>query len=241
MNGKGRERARAASRRPGRPPGPSQADQLRAMLIDEASRLYADGGYTGISFSLVAERAGLTKATVFHYFKNKEALVYAIFQALGRRLELAAAGWFGAPPASHAARLERVIGSLVEFYGAEPLNARLLCQGLLEGDRLAPDRTDAADNPPFAAFIRRFSDFIASGIAAGEFYPDRPLSIVMSIGGIILFEFMLPERGQRIAGRVPLGERKREMIAIASRAVVRPGARIARRNPSPSTPRRTRP
>ena len=238
MNGKGRARARAASRRPGRPPGPSQADQLRAMLVDEASRLYADGGYAGISFSLLAERAGLTKATVFHYFRNKEALVYAIFQALGRRLEHAAAGWFGTPPASHAARLERVVGSLVEFYGAEPLNARLLCQGLLEGDRLAPERGDAVDTPPFAAFIWSFSDFIASGISAGEFYPDRPISIVMSIGGIILFEFMLPDRGQRITGRVPLAERKREMIAIASRAVVRPGARIGSRN---SSARRTRP
>ena len=34
----------AAPARPGRPPGPSQAPQLRARLIDEASRLYAAGG-----------------------------------------------------------------------------------------------------------------------------------------------------------------------------------------------------
>ena len=31
-------------RRPGRPPGPSQAAQLRARLVDEASKLYAAGG-----------------------------------------------------------------------------------------------------------------------------------------------------------------------------------------------------
>jgi len=238
MNGKVSERRSgtpSAPRRPGRPPGPSQAAELRALLVDEASRLYAEGGYTGISFSTLAERAGLTKPTVFHYFANKEALVYAIFEGLGERLERTALGWFDAPPASHAARLERVVGSLVDFYGAEPLNARLLCQGLLEGDRLAPRRPgarrDAATRTPglFTAFIRRFSDFIAAGVAAGEFYPERSASTVMTIGGIILFEFMLPERGQRISGRVPLAVRKREMIAIVARAVVRPAVRLARR------------
>lgn len=246
MNGKApqpRAGAAPSARRPGRPPGPSQAEQLRALLVDEASRLYAQGGYTGISFSTLAERAGLTKPTVFHYFANKEALVYAIFEALGERLERAALGWFDPPPASHAERLERVVGSLVDFYGAEPLNARLLCQGLLEGDRLTPRpprarRADESRMPAvFAGFIRRFSEFIAAGVAAGELYPERPASIVMTIGGIILFEFMLPERGQRISGRVPLAVRKREMIAVVSRAVVRPGARLARRK---NPPRRNR-
>jgi AcrR family transcriptional regulator len=226
----------ASARRPGRPPGPSQAEQSRAMLIEEASRLYAAGGYAGISFSLLAERAGLTKPTLFHYFPNKESLVYAVFQSLGRRLEQAALDWFDAPSSSHAARLERVVGSLVDFYGAEPLNARILCQGLLEGDRLAPRRGANAESPMiFAGFIQRFSEFVDSGIAAGEFYPDRPISIVMTIGGVILFEFMLPERGQTIAGRVALAERKREMIAVVSRAVVRPAARLRR-----TTPRRNR-
>ena len=117
-------RPHGTARRPGRPPGPSQAEHLRQRLVAEASELYAEAGYAGISFATLAERTGLTKATVFHYFPKKETLVYAVFEALGARLEAATLGLFDAPPASFAARLERVVNSLVDFYGAHPLNAR---------------------------------------------------------------------------------------------------------------------
>jgi AcrR family transcriptional regulator len=125
-------------RRPGRPPGPSQAVLLRARLVDEASELYAAGGYARISFATVAERSGLTKATVFHYFPNKEALLRAVFEAFGERLERAAENWFDPPPHSHAARLERLVASLVDFYGRDPLHARILCHGLLETGFASP-------------------------------------------------------------------------------------------------------
>ena len=221
-------------RRPGRPPGPSQAAHLRARLVDEASRLYATGGYTHISFATVAERTGLTKATVFHYFPNKHALLGAVFQAFGENLERAAENWFDPPPASYTARLERLVASLVDFYGHDPLNARILCHGLLEAERIVPSTPAGGGMPPvFEHFVRRFVEFIAGGVSAREFYPDRPMATIMVIGGIILFEFMLPDRGRQYragtAGHVNLAERGREMALAINRAVVRPGVRLRRR------------
>ena len=224
--------APAPRRGPGRPRGPSQAPQLRERLLVEASRLYADGGSAGLSFGLLAARTGLKKATVFHYFPTKTALLWAIFQRLGEALEAAAAGWL-APvasrrPASHAQRLERLIESLVDFYGADPLNARILCQGLLETERLAAAGVaGGAAEPIFGAFVRRFAAFIEAGIRAGEFHPDRPLATIMSVGGLILFEFMLPPDARLVVGGgVPLAERKREMVTVVRRAVVRPATRL---------------
>jgi AcrR family transcriptional regulator len=218
-------------RRPGRPPGPSQAAVLRARLVEEASHLYADGGAAGLSFASVAARAGLTKPTVFHYFPNKQALLQAVFEAFGERLERAAETWFDPPPATHTARLERLVASLVEFYGRDPLNARILCHGLLEVERFRPGRRGGMP-ATLQRFVARFVDFIAAGARAGEFYADRPLAIIMAIGGIILFEFMLPDQGQQFragpAGTVELPARGREMAAVISRAVVRPRARLPR-------------
>lgn len=220
-------------RRPGRPPGPSQATLLRVRLVDEASQLYAAGGRARISFATVAERIGLTKPTVFHYFPNKDALLRAVFDAFGERLERAAENWFDPPPATHAARLERLVASLVEFYGRDPLNARVLCHGLLEAERLVPRRADGTDLPPvFDHFVRRFAEFISAGIKAGEFYNERPMATIMAIGGIVLFEFMLPDQGRQYragaAGTVTLAQRGREMAAVINRAVVRPAARLRR-------------
>ena len=78
-------------------------------------------------------------------------------------------------------------------------------------------------------------DLVASGMAAGEFYPGRPIAAIMAIGGIILFEFMLPDRGREYragtGGRINVAERGREMAAVINRAVVRPGVRLRRKRP----------
>ncbi|MDX2167814.1 MAG: TetR/AcrR family transcriptional regulator, partial [Deltaproteobacteria bacterium] len=232
-------RPTSARRRPGRPPGPSQAPQLRVRLIEEASRLYAEGGSVGLSFAVVAARAGLTKATVFHYFPNKAALLRAVFEAFGARLERAAEGWFAPRGGSHAARLDRLVEGLVAFYGREPLNARMLGHALLEVAQRAPwyAGTDLAPLRSFDRFVQHFSAFIAAGVAAGEFYPDRPMATIMTIGGIILFEFMLPDQGRAFrggaSGDISLAARTAEMRAVIARAVVRPRTRLDRRRRTP--------
>jgi AcrR family transcriptional regulator len=237
MNGRRAVRA-APRRRPGRPRGPSQALQLRARLIEEASRLYADGGANGLSFATVAARTGLTKPTVFHYFPSKAALLRAVFDGLGERLQRAAENWFDAPPASYAARLDRLVAALVDFYGRDPINARILCHGLLEAEQLAPWRTAGTAPPPvFDHFIRRFVHFVAGGAAAGEFHADRPMAIIMAIGGIVLFEFMLPDRGASFRRDVSLAARAAEMTTLIRRAVVRPTTRLQQRTRRAIPPR----
>ena len=207
-------------RGPGRPPGPSPAADVRARIVAEASRLYAVGGYAGLSFGTLAARVGITKPTVFHYFPPKDALAVAVFDALGERLEGRAHEWFAAPPASWVARLERALRGLVAFYGADPVNAKLVCQGLLDVERLA---VDAEHFGVFAEFVREFAAFIEGGIAAGEFHPDRPLGTIVSIGGVVLFECMLPAGARRRfgGGALTLDDRAREVIRFVRRAVVR--------------------
>lgn len=215
-------------RGPGRPPGPSQAADVRARLVAEASRLYAAGGYAGLSFGTLAARVGITKPTVFHYFPTKDALAVAVFDALGQRLEGRARDWFDAPPASHATRLERALRGLVDFYGADPVNAQLVCHGLLEVERL---RTrPAASLGVFAEFVREFETFLDAGIAAGEFHPDRALGTIVSIGGVVLFECMLPaDARRRYRGRdATVRDRADEVVTFVRRAVVRPRERKPR-------------
>lgn len=218
---------RRAGRGPGRPAGPSQSAQLRARMVDFGSQLYAEGGSRALTFGAVAQQCGLTKATVFHYFPNKQALLIAIFESLGNRLDDAASGWFDAPPSSCAARLDQVVSSLVEFYGVDPMNARILCHGLLEAEDLARWRVGGTTAPPiFEDFVGQFVAFVEEGITQGEFYPDRPISLVLAIGGIILFEFMLPARGARFSEGALLVQRKQEIIRLVRRAVVRARVRI---------------
>ena len=221
--------AAVARRGPGRPPGPNQSPDVRARLVTEASRLYAAGGYAGLSYGVLAQRAHLTKATLFHYFPTKDALVLAIFAALGERLATRVQAWFDPPPESFTARLDRLIAGLIDFYGNDPVNAQIVCHGLMEVGGRGPSPLGGADAPlAFGEFVRRFTRFLEDGVAAGAFYPDRPLGTLMAIGGVVLFEFMNPPETRRRFGGgrvVPAAARTPEMLQFIRRAVVRPGVR----------------
>jgi hypothetical protein len=119
----------------------------------------------------------------------------------------------------------------VEFYGNDPVNAQLVCHGLLEVERLRARPAAGAESlSVFAEFVREFEAFIEAGIAAGEFHPDRALGTIVSIGGVVLFECMLPaDARRRYGGRdTTLDDRAHEVIAFVRRAVVRTGRRDRR-------------
>ncbi|HWP66204.1 MAG TPA: TetR/AcrR family transcriptional regulator, partial [Candidatus Limnocylindria bacterium] len=191
---------------------------LREALVAAAMRQYAAGGRAGISYGALAQAVGLRKATVFHYFATKDAIVDAVFAALGRELAARRTAWFAAPPAAYAARLERVVGELVDFYDQDPLRARVICHGLLDGVRTR----EAGAEPALAAFVADFVAFLRAGMDAGEFYPVDPAGLMMTIGGMILFEPMLPPVARRTYGRGgPATSRRHELTALVSRAVVK--------------------
>jgi AcrR family transcriptional regulator len=194
---------------------------LREALVAAASRQYAAGGRGGISFAALADDVGIHKATVFHYFPTKTAIVQAVFTALGTQLTAHHDDWFAAPPAAYAARLDRAVRALVDFYERQPLYARIICHGLLE---VSPPPPDAPD-PALATFVTRFVAFVRAGIAAGEFHAADPAGVMMMIGGVILFEVMLPPEVRRVYGRVNRSTARRDdVVAFVRRAVVK-GAR----------------
>ena len=55
------------------------AEDSRARILDAAEELFADEGYDATPTSRVAERAGVYKGLVFHYFARKIDLLLALF------------------------------------------------------------------------------------------------------------------------------------------------------------------
>jgi AcrR family transcriptional regulator len=186
-------------------------------LIAAASRQYAAGGRAGISFSTLAAEVGLRKATVFHYFPTKEALVQAVVEALGAGLAERRQAWFGSSSQSYAERLEHLVGELVDFYESDPVHARIICHGLLEV------QPAAGTEPSLAAFVGEFVAFLRAGIAAGEFVPGDPAGMMMAIGGVILFEVMIPPAARRAYGRRGNASRRADVVAFVRRALVNGG------------------
>lgn len=63
-----------------------QYDDQRALILGQAARLFAQQGFMATSMNQVAEACGLSKAALYHYFRDKYALVAHIAETHVRQL-----------------------------------------------------------------------------------------------------------------------------------------------------------
>lgn len=64
----------SAKRNPGRPRISADHPSMRDTVLNAASRLFMELGYEPVSINRIAERAGVTKASVYYYFGSKAEL-----------------------------------------------------------------------------------------------------------------------------------------------------------------------
>lgn len=90
-------------------------DDQREMILAHAARLFARRGYPATSMNQVADACGLSKATIYHYFRDKYALLVSIADGHVSRLQLlvADATREAAPP---ELQLRELILRIVEEY-----------------------------------------------------------------------------------------------------------------------------
>jgi AcrR family transcriptional regulator len=62
-------------------------DEQREMILERAAQLFARRGYPATSMNQVAEACGLSKATLYHYYKDKYALLVSIAETHVSHLE----------------------------------------------------------------------------------------------------------------------------------------------------------
>jgi len=66
-----------SKRAPGRPKQGADHPSMRDKVLLTASILFMELGYEPVSINMIAERAGVTKASVYYYFANKAILFTA--------------------------------------------------------------------------------------------------------------------------------------------------------------------
>ena len=88
-------------------------DEQREMILARAAHLFARGGYPGTSMNQVAEACGLSKATLYHYYKDKYSLLVSIAD-------------------SHVAVLEQLVGEVQALQLAPEAQMRELIRRILQ-------------------------------------------------------------------------------------------------------------
>jgi AcrR family transcriptional regulator len=147
----------------------------RQRLLDEAIRLFGQGGYAGTSLDSVASAAGVRKQTLLYYFPTKDALLSACVADASVRVAAELSAALEAETSSER-KAEAVIHALFRLAEEWPEFA----QFLREAGRLGPEVTER-----FAAALEplrlRALAFLAKGMNEGSIRKQDPALLLFTL------------------------------------------------------------
>ena len=99
----------------------------RVAIRAAAARLFAEKGYASASIADIARGCGVSKALLYHYYVDKEHLLYDIAESYVDRLQniVTSVRGEGLPP---AAAMQRLIARFMSEYGNSAERHRVLVQ-----------------------------------------------------------------------------------------------------------------
>lgn len=208
-------------------------DGQRQAILDQAAQLFARQGYSATSMNQVADACGLSKATLYHYFRDKYSLLVSIADGHVSRLqflveELAP---FPQPPRE---RLEQLIHRVVAEYANAQDAHRVLTEDVKFLNPEDQARVLAKERLVVAAFARAVSDLRPELDSAGLAKP-----LTMLLFGMInwMFTWLKPDGALTHDAMAPIvsdlffGGIPAVRISVPQRRAPR-----RRRSPAASTP-----
>jgi AcrR family transcriptional regulator len=160
--------------------------EKRGHILKTAARVFADTGFARASMAQVARACGISKATIYHYYDSKDALLFDILDTYLRTLR----DRIGALPLAGLAASEQlgmVISQTLLAYDGMDDEHKIQTEGIAQ--------LPAAQQDILKGFQRdlvgQMSGIIAA-IAPDVFAQDRPKlrSTVMSVFGMVNWFYM---------------------------------------------------
>jgi len=158
----------SATKGPGRPRDRSLDGTITAATLD----LLAERGYAGLTTDAIAERAGVSKASIYRRWRTKQDVVVAAVGTLASDLDAPDTG-------SVAQDLTTIARELVPLY-SQPATARLvaaLVEHLAHSDELA--EAVRASTVRERRRVTRLA--LERGIDRGEVRPDADLEVAIDL------------------------------------------------------------
>ncbi|HLW55688.1 MAG TPA: TetR/AcrR family transcriptional regulator [Candidatus Angelobacter sp.] len=215
----------------GKPGSRGEPEKTRAAILKAALEEFSHEGVAGARTDEIARRAGVNKALLYYYFKDKEGLYAAVldevFAGLSERVQ-AALGAVHLPPRQ---RLLGYMEAHLDYIAGAPLYPRLVQREFMRtvGRTLSPVASRILERYGRPIY-QNLSALIREGIAAGEFRKVDPEQTVTSVLGIIIFYFIsLPAQQAMLPGDPSSPERiaarQAAVIDFVSAALFAPSAK----------------
>lgn len=162
---------------------PGGEHTTRTRILEVAEAFLGECGYHGTRLHLIAQRVGIQKASLFHYFPSKEGLYRAVLEESAGETEETVRSVLEAEGTPFD-KIRQLLESYVDMVAAHPARTKILLRQSLG---------DAPSEPPHTNNSQRLLDmivqFIRDGQQAHTFEAIDPVALVLGIVGMVAFFF----------------------------------------------------
>lgn len=202
-----------------------QPEQSRAAILKAAVREFAREGVSAARTDAIARSAGVNKALLYYYFKDKEALYQAVLDEVfaGVRKAIEGALSLELPPKE---RLSAYVRAHFDYIASHPLYPRIVHAEFLTATK-NPSRLERVAKEYFRPVFAGLAKLLREGAESGDFRPVDPVQFIPSIVAIIVFYFTTAPIMKVVTGFDPmeperLAERRAAVLEFVSTALFVP-------------------
>ena len=162
-------------------------EQSRIAILDAAVREFAREGVAGARTDAIAKSAGVNKALLYYYFKDKEAIYQAVLDRVfaGVRAAIHDALAQKIPPRE---RLKAYVGAHFDYIASHPLYPRIVHAEFLRASRDGSHMQRIA-REYFRPVFTEIAALLAEGMESGDFRRVDPAHFIPSMVSVIVFYF----------------------------------------------------
>jgi TetR/AcrR family transcriptional regulator len=201
-------------------------EQTRAAILKAAVREFAREGVAGARTDAIARSAGVNKALLYYYFKDKEALYQAVLDEVfsGVRAAILNALAQDLPPRE---RLRAYTSAHFDYIASNPLYPRIVHAEFLRAGR-DPSRLQRVAKQYFQPIFVNIAALLSEGEKSGDFRPVDPVHFIPSMVSVIVFYFITAPIMKVMTGADPmspdtLAHRRSAVLDFISTALFIPG------------------
>jgi AcrR family transcriptional regulator len=159
-------------------------DAKRLAILQRTAQLFAQFGYSGTSITMIAEACGVSKALLYHYYPDKEAVLFDILSAhleeLVEVVEKAAAS-----TSDPRARIHAIAEALLEAYRDADAEHQVQIANLKLLPQVRQEQLRALER----TLVKVLSDALAAALPAiGRGSTLKPLT--MSMFGMLNWHYL---------------------------------------------------
>ena len=168
-----------------------EPEKTRAAILKAALEEFSHEGATGARTDEIARRAGVNKALLYYYFKDKEGLYAAVLEQVFSGMYQRVGAVLDRTDLPPRERLLLYVRTHFDYIASAPVYPRLVQREFMRssGRALTPAASRIMERFGKPLY-NRVEKLIQEGISTGDFRRVDPVQTVTSIIGTIVFYFI---------------------------------------------------